>query len=259
MRFLPARKRTGLLALYTFWRLTMELAHEVRDSQVAALQLAWWRTQVEAALNGRTPDHPALKVLYSQAPDMAALAAPLRAMLDAVEFDMGQTRFLDQPALDRYSQLSGGAMFECIAILLGCTDAEAHLAVRSLGQAFAQTRMLRDLGHHLARGRLYLPLDALRASGVTVEELHQETATETLKSLLHTQATRIDANFERALGMLPRAQYHVVKPILMLVALQRTLLRALAAQELPVLQQRISLPPLLKLALAWRFQAFGRL
>ena len=45
----------------------------------------------------------------------------------------------------------------------------------------------------------------------------------------------------------------------MMASIYRTLLREIEADDFRVLHQRISLPPLRKLWLAWKMQALGRM
>jgi phytoene synthase len=45
----------------------------------------------------------------------------------------------------------------------------------------------------------------------------------------------------------------------MMASIDRTLLREIEADDFHVLHQRISLPPLRKLWLAWKMQALGRM
>jgi phytoene synthase len=65
--------------------------------------------------------------------------------------------------------------------------------------------------------------------------------------------------YDEALSLLPQADHRSQKPGLMMASIYRDLLRAIEAQQFPVLTTRVRLTPLRKFWLAWRVQALGRL
>jgi phytoene synthase len=73
------------------------------------------------------------------------------------------------------------------------------------------------------------------------------------------QAQRAHGLYDQALALLPAADRRLQKPGLMMASIYRALLREIEAEHFAVLHQRISLPPLRKLWLAWKVQALGRL
>ena len=73
------------------------------------------------------------------------------------------------------------------------------------------------------------------------------------------QAERAHRLYDEALALLPAADRRTQKPGLMMASIYRTLLREIEADDFRVLHQRISLPPLRKLWLAWKMQALGRM
>ena len=74
---------------------------------------------------------------------------------------------------------------------------------------------------------------------------------------MRQQAERAHAQYDAALALLPAAERRAQKPGLMMASIYRTLLREIEASGFAVLHQRITLPPLRKLWLAWKMQALG--
>ena len=58
-----------------------------------------------------------------------------------------------------------------LAPVLGYDDPVALSHAAELGRAMQLTNILRDIAEDLARGRLYLPLDELRAAGIEESDL----------------------------------------------------------------------------------------
>ncbi len=60
----------------------------------------------------------------------------------------------------------------CIKIF-GYTDPRAEKLAEETGVAFQLTNILRDVKEDAERGRIYLPLDMLRAHHVPMERVHE--------------------------------------------------------------------------------------
>ena len=74
-----------------------------------------------------------------------------------------------------------------------------------LGIALQLTNILRDLGHDLAGGRLYLPLEDLARFGVTEDDLRAGVVTAPIRALLDFESRRARECFSRAAAGVPRA------------------------------------------------------
>ena len=96
--FLPAERRRAITALYAFCREVDDVVDETSDTHLAAAKLAWWRSEVANLFAGK-PQHPVTKALDSSKDKFGITAGRLNEIIDGMEMDLVQTRYLDWPLL----------------------------------------------------------------------------------------------------------------------------------------------------------------
>jgi phytoene synthase len=259
--FLPPQRRAAITAFYAFCREVDDVVDEVSDPGVAAVKLAWWRSEVARAFGGE-PGHPVTQALMPLAPVFSIEQRHLDAVIDGCEIDLQQTRFLDFAGLQRYCHLVAGVVGEVAAGIFGRTQADTLRYAQRLGLAMQLTNIIRDVGDDARRGRIYLPIDELQRFDVKAHELLQREApwgySERFTALMRFQAARAHATYDEALALLPEADRVAQKPGLMMANIYRRLLREIEAQGFQVLHQRTSLTPLKKLWIAACTHVRGR-
>ena len=262
--FLPKPKRKAITAFYAFCREVDDAVDETTDAVIAATKLAWWRKEVMDAFAGQA-HHP---VMLALVPDLAALglrgivrAEHLLQIIEGCEMDLTQTRYLDQPNLERYCHLVAGVVGEVAAHIFGQIDASPSSPTTAyahkLGQALQLTNILRDVGEDARKGRIYLPVSELQKFDVKAHEILNAIHSDRLIALMQDQAAKAHQLYDAALALLPAIDRRAQKPGLMMAAIYRDLLREIERSNFKVLDQRISLTPLRKFWLAWKVQAFG--
>jgi len=260
--FLPRPRRAAITAFYAFCREVDDVVDEAADSSVAAAKLAWWRSEVAAAFDGR-PSHPVMRALLPLAADYRIEQRHLLAIVDGCQMDLEQTRYLDFIALQRYCHLVAGIVGEVAAHIFGQSHAQTTAYAHRLGLALQLTNIIRDVGEDAMRGRIYLPVTELQQFEVKAHEIlkRQESGDfrQRFVALMRFQAERAHRSYDEALALLPAQDRRAQKPGLMMGSIYRDLLREIERDDFQVLRQRVSLTPLRKLWLAWRVQALGRL
>ena len=256
--FLPPPKRAAITAFYAFCREVDDVVDEMVDPGVAATKLQWWRTQVAQAFAGN-PSHPVMQALMPLAASFQIEERHLQAVIEGCQMDLTQSRYLDYPNLQRYCHLVAGEVGEVAARIFGQTQPQTTTYAHTLGQALQLTNIIRDVGEDARRGRIYLPMSDLKQFGVPAQEILNGSYSERFTALMQFQAQRAHGLYDQALALLPAADLRAQKPGLMMASIYRALLREIEADNFAVLHQRISLPPLRKLWLAWKVQALGRL
>jgi phytoene synthase len=181
----------------------------------------------------------------------------LLQILEGMQMDLQQTRYLDYPSLQRYCHLVAGVVGEISAGIFGAS-AEATLAyARSLGQSLQLVNILRDVGEDARRGRVYLPISDLQRFDVKVADLLNGRYVEGFEALMRFEAQRARSLYRDALALLPQADRRAQRPGLIMGAIYLSLLDELERTGFRVLHQRIALTPLRKLWIAWRTWVFG--
>ena len=254
--FLPEERRRAIMALYAFCREVDDVVDECSDVSVAHNKLAWWRKEI-AAMQNRTPTHPVMKAL---APHMAryALEGPhLLAIVDGMEMDLSQTRYLDFPGLQKYCWHVASVVGILSASIFGVTDPQTLKYAEKLGLAFQLTNIIRDVGEDARKGRIYLPVNELQKFNVTAADILNARHSDNFENLMRFQAQRAHAMYDEAFALLPAADRRAQRAGLIMAAIYRALLVEIEHDGFHVLNQRISLTPLRKLWLAWKTYVRG--
>lgn len=254
--FLPAERRRAITALYAFCREVDDTVDECTDVTVARNKLMWWRKEITAMLNG-TPSHPVTQALQ---PHMAAYALDgkyLLAVIDGMEMDLDQTRYLDYAGLKKYCWHVASAVGILSARIFGVTRDETLQYAEQLGLAFQLTNIIRDVGEDARKGRIYLPVNELQQFNVTAADILNARHSENFEKLMRFQAERAQATYDQAFALLPSADRRAQRPGLMMAAIYRALLQEIENDGFHVLTQKISLTPIRKLWLAWKTYVRG--
>src|SRR3954453_17409951 len=221
--FLPRERRHAITALYAFCREVDDVVDETSDPQIASTKLAWWRIEVANLYAGK-PQHPVTKALLPFIAKYSLAQENLGEIIDGMEMDLNQSRYLDWPGLERYCHRVAGVVGLLAARIFGYGDARTLEYARELGIAFQLTNIIRDVGEDARKNRIYLPMEELKRFGVPAADLLQGRETEEFRRLMAFQAERARAYYERALQALPPSDRRAQRPGLIMAAIYRALL-----------------------------------
>jgi phytoene synthase len=249
--FLAPARRRAITALYAFCREVDDVVDETADAQLAATKLAWWRHEV-AGLFAGNPQHPVTRALQPALAPYGITAQRLNEIIDGMQMDLTQTRYLDFAGLERYCYHVAGVVGLLAAGIFGHTDPRTPEYARSLGTAFQLTNIIRDVGEDARKNRIYLPIEDLQKFGVTAADLLNARHSEAFVALMKFQAARARSYYDKAMAALPAADRRAQCPGLIMAAIYRALLAEIEREDYKVLAQRTSLTPLRKLWLAWK-------
>jgi 15-cis-phytoene synthase len=254
--FLPPERRRAITALYAFCREVDDTVDDASDQSVARIKLAWWRNEVAQMYSG-TPTHPVMLALKPHVQPYDLKQEHLQAIIDGMEMDLDQSRYLDYPNLRKYCWHVAGVVGILSASIFGVTNPQTLKYAETLGLAFQLTNIIRDVGEDARKGRIYLPVSELQQFNVTAADLLNARHSEKFEALMKFQADRAQALYDEAFALLPREDRRAQRPGLMMAAIYRTLLDEIERDGFHVLSQKISLTPLRKLWLAWKTYVRG--
>jgi phytoene synthase len=249
--FLSPKRRRAITALYAFCREVDDVVDETSDPQLAAAKLAWWRAEIANLAAGK-PQHPVSLALAPFAKKFDITAARLNEIIDGMEMDLTQTRYLDWRALEHYCYHVAGVVGLLAAGIFGYRDARTLDYAKDLGIAFQLTNIIRDVGEDARKNRIYLPMEDMRRFGVTAAEILQGRESPRFKALMAFQAERAQQQYKHAMQALPRQDRRAQRPGLIMAAIYRALLAEIESEGFRVLTQRTSLTPLRKFWIAWK-------
>jgi len=249
--FLPSERRRAITALYAFCREVDDAVDEPGELSAARATLDWWRGEV-ARLFAGNPQHPVTRALAPWTASYGISQARLNEIMDGLEMDLNQTRYLDFAGLKIYCHRVAGVVGELAAGIFGYRNPKTLEYSDRLGLAFQLTNIIRDVGEDARKNRVYLPADELREFGVTAADVLNARHTENFVRLMRFQVERARRCYDEALALLPPEDRAAQRPGLIMAAIYRTLLDEIADDDFQVLKQRIALTPVRKLWIAWR-------
>ena len=249
--FLPPERRRAITALYAFCREVDDVVDEGMDPQVAQAKLAWWRGEV-ANLFAGSAQHPVTRALEPHRDNFGLSAARLNEIIDGMEMDLRQSRYLDWTGLEAYCYRVASVVGLLAAGIFGYRDRRTLDYAKDLGIAFQLTNIIRDVGEDARKNRVYLPMEDLQRFGVPAADLLQARESSAFRSLMAFEAERARSYYARALAALPAADRRAQRPGLIMAGIYRALLEEIQRDGFRVLSQRTSLTPLRKFWIAWR-------
>lgn len=247
--FLPPERRQAITALYAFCREIDDVVDDCQDPQVAHAKLAWWRQEVLRIAAGE-PTHPVTLALKDVGRRHDLPPEQLLEIIDGMEMDLTQTRYLDFKGLQRYCYRVASVVGLLSAGIFGYQDRGTLKYAHDLGLAFQLTNIIRDVGEDARRGRIYLPIDELQRFSVPASQILESRHDENFRKLMSFQAERARQYYDEALAALPAVDRKNQRPGLVMAAIYRTLLDEIERDGFLVLDRRTSLTPVRKLWIA---------
>jgi 15-cis-phytoene synthase len=229
---LPADQRRAIIAVWEFCRAVDDAVDEcdAPGAMPPREGVDFWRAELARCFDGRTPMTPQGSRLQ---PFITEFGLPREAfddVIDGVAMDLDQTRYETFDDLLEYCRRVASAVgMICIRIFRCEQPASAQYALY-LGVALQLTNIVRDVKADLERGRLYLPLEDLRANGCSVDDLAAGRMTPPVRALLAFECARAREFYQKALSARPPADRS------RLVAAE--IMRAVYAETLAKIEQR---------------------
>jgi len=249
--FLPPAQRQAITALYAFCREVDDTVDEVREQGVARARLDWWRAELRRMYEG-SPQHPVTQALAAHRERFGLDEPRLNEIIDGMQMDLEQTRYLDFEGLRLYCHRVAGVVGTLAAGIFADGREDCVRYAESLGLALQLTNIIRDVGDDARRGRIYLPIDELQRFDVPAHRILKGSAPDGFEALMRFQAQRARAFYREAFAALPDSERRAQRPGLIMAAIYSTLLAEIEADGFRVLTHRVTLTPLRKLWIAWR-------
>lgn len=254
--FLPAEQRRAITAVYAFCREVDDVVDECTDPSVARIKLAWWSKEIHNLFEGQA-EHPVSKALAPHLQRFGLKEAQFQAIIDGMEMDLDQTRYMDWPGLRKYCWHVAGVVGQLSAQIFTYANANTPAYAEKLGLALQMTNIIRDVGDDARRGRIYLPINDLQQFNVKAADILNSRQTDDFRALMAFQTARARELYREALMLLHEEDRRAQRPGLMMAAIYYTLLCEIEKDGWPVLTSRISLTPLRKLIIAWKIWVGG--
>jgi len=249
---LPRDQRDALTAFYAFCRKVDDAVDEARDIKTARRRLYSWKKTI-ADLAHRAPKGDPVSTELKLAVDRFGIDPQhLDLIVAGVEQDLDTFRYETFRDLYEYCYRVASAVGLVIITVLAGRSHELELYAELTGTGVQLTNVLRDIMEDAGRGRIYLPLEDLKAFGVPESDILERRMTRRLKKLLGFEAARARQYYDMAAAALPPDQRH---RLFFAEALRKTyllLLQRLVDNDFPVFHETVSIRGREKLAIAMK-------
>ena len=146
-----------------------------------------------------TPTHPVTQALQPHLAAYDLQQEHLQAIIDGMEMDLDQIRYLDYAGLQQVLLARGRRGRHPVGQHLRRDRAAAPCEyAEKLGLAFQLTNIIRDVGEDARKGRIYLPVNELQQFGVTAADILNARHSEKFEALMAFQADRAQRHLRRS-------------------------------------------------------------
>jgi squalene synthase HpnC len=167
-RWLPARWREPLWAIYGYARLVDELGDAAAGDRTALLDAA--ARELDRAFRGEA-EHPVFRRLAPVLARSALPRDPFVRLIEANRWDQRLRAIESWDELEAYCALSAWPVGELVLRVFGQATPENVALSNRVCSALQVVEHCQDVGEDLARGRVYLPAADLREAGCTPADL----------------------------------------------------------------------------------------
>lgn len=249
--FLPKPQRDAIYTVYAFCRHCDDIVDDEHELASKRQNLQGWRQELEHCYHG-TPTHRIAQALQQTVRHYDIPQRCFEELIRGVEMDLDIQRYATFADLEQYCYRVASVVGLACLPIFGVNHAKVQDYAYALGIALQLTNIIRDVREDAERGRIYLPLEDLKAFHYTEDELLQQRVTSAFVELMRFQTQRATAYYQQAAACLqPGDRAFLVAPEIM-AAIYRTTLRKIARTQYNVFQGRASLPILHKVLLALR-------
>src|SRR6202030_3977923 len=169
---LPRRLHQHFYNLYAYCRWADDLGDEIPDRQHALELLDAWEDELGLCYSGeRGPLHPVLIALRETIRAKDIPQKPFSDLLRAFRQDQRVQRYATWDGVLGYCRYSANPVGRLVLYLCGYRDAERQQLSDATCTALQLANFWQDVTRDLDKGRIYIPLEALAAHGLTEDDI----------------------------------------------------------------------------------------
>jgi squalene synthase HpnC len=167
---LPRNLHQHFYNVYAYCRWADDLGDEVPDPQRALELLDWWESELRACYAGR-PSHPVFVALAETIAAFDLPITPFSDLLIAFRHDQTIKRYPTWDDVIGYCRFSANPVGHLVLYLCGYRDLERQQLSDCTCTALQLANFWQDVSRDLDKGRIYIPLDALAAHGLSEADI----------------------------------------------------------------------------------------
>jgi len=247
---LPRAQRRAIKDVYAFCRLLDDVVDEDQSGRNPYAELQYWRGEIEACYRG-APTTKFSEQLLVSIEEFDLPQQPFLDVIDGMEMDLKWHSYQTFSDLREYCYRAASAVGLICIEIFGYESARTREYAVNLGLALQLTNILRDLKEDAKRGRTYIPLEDLERFGYSEHDVRQNLYNAPFIELMKYQHARAVSYFERAVSSLPEQDRASMFAAEIMGAIYRELLDQIPAVQFDVYRNRLSVPKMRRLQIAF--------
>ncbi len=167
---LPKELHQHFYNVYAYCRWADDLGDEIPDTSRALELLDWWERELDACYDGH-PSHPVFVALRETIVAKDIPKQPFADLLRAFRQDQTVKRYPTWDAVIDYCVYSANPVGRLVLYLCGYRDAQRQRFSDATCTALQLANFWQDVSRDLEKGRIYIPLDAAAAQGLSETDI----------------------------------------------------------------------------------------
>ncbi len=200
---LPRRLHQHFYNLYAYCRWADDLGDEIADPARALELLEGWDQELRDCYAGK-PSHPVFVALRQTIRACDIPIEPFSDLLVAFRQDQAVHRYPTWNGVLGYCRYSANPVGRLVLYLCGYRDAERQKLSDATCTALQLANFWQDVGRDLDKDRIYIPIEALAAHGLTEEDIVARRFDARYVSLMKELIARTRELFEQGMPLAER-------------------------------------------------------
>jgi squalene synthase HpnC len=237
--FLPTALRPHFHSVYAFCRTSDDLGDEVADTATATRLLAEWRTMLHQCFT--YPELSRHPVFVALQPTIAARNLPPQPfddLISAFEQDQVYTHHESLATLEHYSRYSANPVGRLVLLVSGYHSEELMQLSDDICTGLQLANFYQDVVEDRARGRRYIPADAMQRFHVTDEQLIARHFDINIRAMMQFLVADARARLTRGQRITTLVAPDLASTLQLFVNGGHAILDAIAAQDYDTLRSR---------------------
>jgi len=204
---LPRHLHRHFYNVYAYCRWSDDLGDEVLDRARALELLDAWEDELRLIYQaGRQPSHPVLIALRETVRAKDIPVEPFSDLLRAFRQDQVVRRYATWDEVLGYCVYSANPVGRLVLYLCGYRDAERQQLSDFTCTALQLANFWQDVSRDLEKGRIYIPLDAIAAHGLTETDITERRFDERYVALMKSLVARTRELFAAGMRLAERLE-----------------------------------------------------
>lgn len=237
---LPRRLHQDFFNVYGFCRWADDLGDEMGDAGLSLRLLEWWREELRRMYRGEAR-HPVYVALRGTVERHSIPEEPFSDLIRAFVQDQTVTHYQTYAQLLDYCVYSANPVGRLVLYLCGYRDAGRRRLSDATCTALQLANFWQDVTRDLQKGRVYIPLEVMRAHGYRPEDLEQLRFNRNFREAMRDLVNRTHVLFLEGLPLVDQVSRRLAVDLELFSRGGMTILEKIRAQNYNVLAGRPAL------------------